>query len=184
MNKEQKEKIVLTKAEAQFAEKLLKDNAQQIRAVVCSTLGEENRYLAEDTVNEVCLLICQKIHTLEAHTCPKAWIIVAARNTAQNIKRKHKYDSMAIPFDEIKTKTGHDEVFEDAIYNLWLENKVSEKIIAKLTPREKEIYQKIYIEDKTPKEIAQELDISASSVRNIHKNLKDKINDHIKRKDF
>ena len=184
MGKSQNKRISLTEEEALFAQKILEDNSQQIKAAVYSTLGTENRYLAEDAINEVFLLICEKIDTLMAYTCPKAWIIAAARNTAQNIKRKHKYDSMRIPIEEINVGIYDEDVFENAIFNIWMENKVPEKLIAKLTPREREIYQKIYIEDKSPKEIAEELDVSYNTVRNIHKNLRDKINDFIKRKDF
>lgn len=179
-----KDKFALSEEEGQFARNLINEYAKQIKATVYSTLGKENRYLAEDTISEVCLLICEKIDTLKDHTCPKAWILVAARHTAQNIKRKHRMDAFEVSLDEAALHPTDGDVLEEALFNIWMEEKVPEKIIAKLTPREKDIYRKIYIENKTTKEIAEEFNISTGSVRNIHKNLKDKITDYIKRKDF
>ncbi len=58
------------------------------------------------------------------------------------------------------------------------------KLIAGLTKRERQVYGKIYIEGKKPKDAAAELNISVNSVHNIHKNLRDKIKNEIKRKNF
>lgn len=184
MNKKTKSKIVLTKKEAYFIENLIEYNEKHIKNVIHSTLGSENQYLAEDTINEFYLLMCEKIEILKAHPCPQAWILVAAKYTAQGMVHKHKKDLLSVSLDEVSYKLGETDVFEDAVYEIWLENKVSEKLIANLTKREREIYYKIYIEKKKPKEIAAELNISANAVRNINKNLRDKIKDDIKRKNF
>lgn len=177
-------KIALTKEESYFIEKLIKDNQKHIKNVIINTLGPENRYLAEDTINELYLLMCKKTDILKTHPCPKAWILVASKHTAQGMISKHKKDLFIVPIERLSHERGMDDVFEDAVYEIWLENKVPEKLIAHLTKREREVYLKIYIENKRPKEVAEELDISVNCVNNIHKNLRDKIKDDIKRKNF
>lgn len=184
MNKKRKGKIVLTAEDALFIEQLIEQNLKYIKNIIYNTLGANNRYLAEDTINEFFMLMCEKAEILKTHVCPKAWILVAAKHTAQGMINKHKKDSLSVSFDEVSYELGETDVFEDAVYEIWLENKVPEKLIAKLTKREREIYQKIYIENKKPKETAKELNISVNAVHNIHKNLRDKIKDDIKRKKF
>lgn len=184
MNKKPENKIVLTEEDACLINDLIEENCNQIKNIIYNTLGSENRYLAEDAVNEFYLLMCEKIDVLRVHTCPKAWMFVAARHTAQGMIQKYRKDSTCIPLDEISYKVGETDVFEDALYEIWLENKVPEKIIAGLTKRERNVYYKLYIEKKKPKEIAEELGVSANAVRNMNKTIRDKIKETVRRKNF
>lgn len=177
-------KSVLTKEEADFVEKLITDNEKHIKNVVFNTLGAENRQLAEDCINDFYLLMCEKVEILKNHPCPKAWILVAAKHTAQGCISRRKKDISSVSMDEIAEESSDDDVFEDTVYAIWLENKVPERIIESLTKRERELYYKIYIENKKPKEAAKELDISVSTVHNIHKNMKEKIKNRVKEKNF
>lgn len=183
MNIKPKNKILLSQADACFIEKLIGDNKTLVKTIIYSTLGQEHKELFEDALNELYLLICEKFQTIKSHPNPKAWLLVAARYTAQGMKSKHiKHQSENInKAREISDKM---DISEEAVYNIWLENNIPQKLINSLTNREKEIYTLIYIKDKKPKEIAKELGITESSVRNIHKNLKDKITEKIKNRDF
>ena len=176
--------IVLTKSDARFIADLIERYESSIKNIIYNTLGSEKIYLAEDTISEVYLLMCQKIEILKAHESPKAWVLVAAKRVAQGILAKNRREISTVPLDEVENHLGGTDVFEEAVYEIWLENKVPEKLIANLSKREREVYYKIYIEGKTPKETAEELDISLNAVHNIHKNLKDKIKYDIKRKNF
>ncbi len=184
MNVKPKEKIVLTAEESNFIMELFNGRKELYEAIIRKTLGSVYQYLAEDTVSELYLLACNKIDILKAHPCPEKWLTVAARMTAQRNIQKHLKDLNTSTLDEINEHSCKSDVFEDAVYNIWLENKVPERLIAQLTKREQEIYFKTYIENKTPKDISKELNISENNVRNVNKNLKDKIRDAIKRKKF
>lgn len=184
MNKKIKASVVLTKEDALFIEQLIEQNGKYINNIIFNTLGPNNQYLAKDAVSEFYLLMCEKIDTLRTHPSPKGWILVAAKHTAQGMIAKYKKDSLSVSLDEVSYELGETDVFEDAIYEMWLENKIPEKLIANLTKREREVYCKIYIDNKKPKVVAQELNISVNAVHNIHKNLRDKIKDDIKRKNF
>lgn len=184
MNRKNIKNIPLSKSDAEFIADLIYKNENYIKNIVYNTLRYENRYLADDTISELHLLMCRKIEVLKVHTCPKAWIMVAAKRTAQGMIAKHQKDSLSVPIDTELLLSEESDVFETAVYDIWLENKVPEKLISRLSKREREIYHKIYIEGKTTKEIASELNISMNSVQNIHKNLRDKIKDAVKRKDF
>ena len=184
MNKKDKAIIVLTKDDSLFIEQLIEQNGKYINNIIYNTLGPNNKYLAKDAISELYLLMCEKIDTLRTHPSPKGWILVAARRTAQGMIAKYIKDTLSVSLDDVLYELSETDVFEDAIYEIWLENKVPEKLIAHLTKREREIYCKIYIENKKPKIVAKELKISINAVHNIHKNLRDKIKDDIKRKNF
>lgn len=184
MNKKTKPFIVLTKDDALFIEQLIEQNGNHINNIIYNTLGSYNQYLAKDAISEFYLLMCEKIDTLKAHPSPKGWIFVAAKHTAQGLIAKSRRDSSSVPLDDVIYEFSETDVFEDATYEIWLENKVPEKLIAHLTKREREIYCKLYIDKKKPTAIAKELNISVNSVYNIHKNLRDKIKYDIKWKNF
>ncbi len=184
MNNKTESIITLTKDDALYIEQLIRQNDKYIKNVIYNTLGPENRYLAEDAISEFYLLICEKIEALRSHPSPKGWLLVAAKHTAQGMISMHKKDAMSVSLEEALHEPDKTDVFEDTVYEIWLENKVPEKLIAGLTKRERQVYVKIYIEDKKPKDVAAELNISVNAVHNIHKNLRDKIKNEIKRKKF
>ncbi len=147
-------------------------------------MSAEHRDLAEDAISEFHLLMCEKIEILKAHPSPKGWILVAAKHTAQGMIAKNRKDLSSVSLDEALHKPAETDVFEDTVYEIWLDNKVPEKLIAGLTKRERQVYHEIYIEDKKPKEVAADLNISVNAVHNIHKNLRDKIKDDVEQKNF
>lgn len=184
MGKKCESRIVLTQEDACFIEKLIEENMHDIKNVIYNTLGQQYRYLAEDTVNELYLLVCQKVDILKAHDCPKAWLLVASKRVSKGMINKQKREMPSVSPENISLYMGKSDIFEDAVYDIWLENKVPEKLISRLTKREQEIYHKIYIENKKVKDVATELNITDNAVRNIHKNLRDKIKDDINQKNF
>ncbi len=176
--------IVLTKDDALYVTDLIETHGKHIKNVIYSTLGHTSHYLAQDTISELYLLMCKKIDVLKAHPCPKAWLLVAARQTAFGMIAKHRNNLSTLPLDEALNIGGYDDVFNMALYEIWIEDNVPEKLIASLTPREREVYHKIYTEDKKPVDVAKELNISSNTVNTIHKNIRDKIKEKINNKDF
>lgn len=90
MNTKQKVNRPLTADESVFVEKLIEDNKKAIKNIIYNVLGKDYEYLAEDTIYDVYLLICQKIDVLKNHSNPKAWIFVAARYVARGAVKKSK----------------------------------------------------------------------------------------------
>ncbi len=172
-------KIVLTKEDADFVEALLKQHQRVIMSVIRANLNHHLYYLAEDCLSEVYLVACQNVSELKKHAHPDGWLAVTA-----------KYITIRLAKDEMKNlrkigraveHTAHEHVFESALYNIWLEEKMPEKILGTLTKREKEIYEMIYIRCMKNDEIARQLGISESTIRNINKSIVDKIEYYIKK---
>ena len=182
MNKKKVKDRPLTTEESIFIEQLLTDNKQYIKNIIYSELGDTYKYLAEDAIHDMYLLMCQKIDVLKAHNCPKAWILIASKRVAQGVMYKNRKDLQSVPLDNITGEADNIDVIEQVVYEIWLENKLPEKLIESLTPREREVYYKLYMEEKSVKETAEELSITANAVYNFNKNLKDKIKNEIKRK--
>ena len=79
----------------------------------------------------------------------------------------------------------HEETgYEEVIYKIWLENNSIKKLLDTLTAHEREIYELIYKEKLTSKQVAIRLGISDSTVRNLNANIKAKIKKAIKNYDF
>lgn len=184
MKRKQNSAKPLSREDAKYIESLLKENENAINTTIYNTLGHTYKAMAEDAIGELCLLMCERIETLKTHECPKAWLIVSAKFVALGLIRKQNKETDAISLDNIIAGTKGTEVFDEVLYAIWLENKAPEKLIATLSKRESEVYRKIYIEKKTVKETAKELDITENTIRNVHKNLRDKIVNAIKRNNF
>ncbi len=179
-----KRKTPLSEEEARFLRDLVAENQNAIKWSVLKSLDKSHEYLYEDTISDLYVLMCEKIDDLKVHPHPEKWIFVAARLTAMRSLQKSKNHSAVLPLDEVPEPRDKQDLFEDVVYEIWLENNVPEKLLSQLTKREREIYYKIYIEKKKPKDIAQELNVSVNNIRNIHKNIRDKINFSVKEKNF
>lgn len=186
MKNTNKRNVVLTERQSMFVIELLESYGNLAKIIAQSTLGNYYSYLLEDCIAELYLLICEKIAIIEKHPNPKAWIIVAAKTTALKLIKKHKKDSLSqsLDLDVASDLIDETDVFEEALYDIWLEEKVPEKIISSLTKRERVIYQKLYIEKKKPKIVAKELGISVSTVWNFNKLIKEKIKNKINHGNF
>lgn len=183
--KRQKDRLTpLSHEDVDFVKNVIEENEKYINVTVYNTLGGLYGYLAEEAIGDVYLLACKKVDVLKSHSCPRAWLIVAAKHVSQGLIRKHRTDFMNVELSEAENLKSDDDVAEDAVYEIWLENKIPEKLIGTLTKREREVYAKLYIECKTPKETAAELGVKVTLVNNINKNLKDKIKYAVKRNSF
>ena len=74
----------------------------------------------------------EKINKLKNHENPDGWIVVAAKNIALNAIRKHNTQLKHTSAEEIIDIPVEDNVFESALYNIWLKDGVIEKLLDKL----------------------------------------------------
>lgn len=157
----------------------LSDLIWEHRNVICRILFDilhpDFCYMIEDCESEVMLIAVEHAHELLAHKAPTGWFVVTARYVAQNARRKEinrvKNNNMA---EDIDLKTEEDPL-ERIVYKEWVKNGVVDQLLSRLTPREREVYELSFAEDKSTKEIAEKLQISESTVRNLRKRIEDKI---------
>lgn len=184
MNKQNGQTQPLSKDDSELLRRLIEENEKTTRKIIYSTLGKLYSYVAEEAIAELYLLACEKIDIIKTYRSPKAWLFVASKLVAQGMIKKHKKDLLAVDYDALTETSSSDDVFEEALFAIWIEDKVPEKLIASLTKREREVYYKLYIEKKSLAEAAEELGVKRNLINNVHRNLRDKIKDSVKRKNF
>lgn len=178
------EKFRLTADEAEYIKDLIIRNQYVIKSEVRMILRDKFEQIGEDCISEIYFLACKKISVLKKHEKPDAWIALASRKVAQNMARKHNTllkNSTNVEITDIVVK---DDVFEDALYNIWMENGAIDMLLNTLTPHEHEIYSLIYKKRLSSKEVAKIMGVSDSTVRNIVATIKRKIKTAIKTKLF
>lgn len=174
----------LTSEDAARLENILMDRIRIIRYTIVKIFGVTYDYLVDDCVSEVLLLACEKSDTLLNHSNPGGWLVNASKNVAYNMIRKHQNDTKNVPIDDLLSVVSTDDVLEDMIFEDWMEKKVSDLLLSRLTNREREIYDMLFVQKKAPQEIADELHISVSTVRNIKKSIVDKIRNDVYMNNF
>ena len=184
MKTNEKEVFRLTTDEAEYIKDLIIRNEHIIRAVVGSILREKFDQIGEDCISEIYLLACKKIEVLKKHEKPDAWITVVSKKVAQNTARKHNTVLNNSTDDNITNVRTEDDIFEDALYNIWMEDGSIDKLLNTLTPHEREIYDLIYKKRLSSKEAAILMDISDSTIRNTVAKIKQKIKNAIETKLF
>ena len=123
---------------------------------------------AEDITQEVFLLLQQKSETLENRNI-KSWLFKTAEYKCYEYYRAQKKDSLLIDLDD---KAAHayndDDVFMlfDECFKLSDEDieKYKTIVLKSLTKKEQELYNKIYIDKKSYKEIANELNTTEKAI--------------------
>ncbi len=184
MKTNEKEVFRLTTDEAEYIRDLIIRNEYIIRAEVRLVLRDKFEQIGEDCIGEIYLLACQKITVLKKHEKPDAWITLAAKRVAQNMVRKHNTLLKRSTDEEIIDVGTEDNVYEDALYNIWMEDGSIDKLLNTLTPHEREIYNLIYKERLPSKEAAKIMGVSDSTIRNTVAMIKRKIKNAVDTKLF
>lgn len=171
----------LTDSQRAFVENLIGENQRAIYYIIKAALGDVYGYLTDDSVGRLYLLTCEKIKTVESHPCPKAWILVAAKVTALYMIKNNRKDLDSVPLERASV-AGLDTTYEEALFEIWLQNDVPQKLLNTLTKRETQIYHKLYVENKDTETTAAELGLTVSTVRSFKQLIKDKLTHHINKK--
>ncbi len=184
MNNAEKRTYALTSEECKFVENLIANNEYIVRSVLRSALGEKFDQLGAECISDLYILLCEKIRFLKQHENPDGWMVVAAKNIALNAIRKHNTlinHAIAAEITDIRVE---DNVFENALYSIWLNDGVIDKLLDKLTPHEREIYDYLYRERLTSKQVAEIMKTSDSTIRNINARIRKKIQKELNEKYF
>lgn len=182
MNTTENDKLRLTQKDSDFIEALIKRNQGVMCAAVRSVLQENYNVLGEDCIAEIYLLCCQKIRVLKNHENPDGWLAVASKRVSLAVNRKYKERlSRTADYEPINADSQID-VFEEALYDSWLEGGAIEKLLSVLTPREREIYELVYLKRMKAVDVATLLGVSGSTVRNTTASIRRKLENAIKEK--
>lgn len=172
---EMKKREILSPADAERLKDLIWTHRNVIHKILFDILHPDFSYMIEDCESEVMMIAVEHAHELLSHTAPTGWFIVTTRNVAHAARRKEikriQNDTSAEGVD----LTIAEDPLENILYEEWVKNGVVDQLLSRLTPREREVYDLSFAEGKTTKEIAERLQIGESTVRNIRKNIIDKI---------
>ena len=144
----------------------------------CYSNANFNKYDAEVLTQEVFLLFQEKCYELEDDHI-KHWLMVVAKNKCKEYYRKKKKDAAVLSLDEAAFELADTDIlkmFEDNLPDNDEDTKKYIRILLKaLTPKERELYHKIFVEKKTYKQIAEETDTNESTVATRALRLKNRI---------
>ena len=174
----------LSLTEREFLENLLEKEYVLITRVTEKMLGESYLSLRNEALGELHLLLIQKIKELMNHESPEKWLVIAAKFNALHVKAEHARYLNKFSDTDMEDVLYSEDVFETALYNIWMEKDVYSLLKKELTSREAQVFELMF-EKKLPcAEIMHKLDISESTVWNIRKSIKDKYTYAIKHKFF
>lgn len=169
----------LTSEEAERLEKIIMDRIHIIRHTIVKIFGVTYQDLVDDCVSEVLLLACEKGDIVLNHSNPGGWLVNTSKNLAYNMMRKQQKEARNIPIDDLGSISSSEDVFEEMVYQEWMERQVPDRLLSRLTKREHEIYELLFVQKKTPQTVADELHISVNTVRNIKKSIVDKVKNDV-----
>lgn len=174
----------LSLTEREFLENLLEKEYVLITRVTEKMLGESYLSLRNEALSELHLLLIRKIKELMRHESPEKWLVTAAKFNALHVKTEHARYVNNFSDTDMEDVLYSEDIFETALYNIWMEKDVYSLLKNELTSREAQVFELMF-EQKLPcAEIMHKLDISESTVWNIRKSIKDKYTYAIKHKFF
>lgn len=122
---------------------------------------------AEDLTQEVFLLLQQKSEKLEDKNI-KSWLFKTSENKSYEYYRAVKKDSVLVDLDNDAFSYDENEAFIlfEECFPLSDEqiDKYKDIVLKSLTKKEQELYNKIYVEKKKYKEIAEELNTTEKAI--------------------
>lgn len=149
----------------------------------CYSNAKFNKYDAEVLTQDVFLLFQEKCNDLNDDEI-KHWLMVVAKNKTKEYYREKKKDMSVLSLDEAVFEIAENDIqkmFED---NLPDNNEDTEKyikiLLKALTPKERDLYHKMFVEKKTYKQIAEETNTNESTVASRARRLKIRIRAIIK----
>jgi RNA polymerase sigma-70 factor (ECF subfamily) len=137
---------------------------------------EQTEVFAEELVQETMLKVWMKAATFDAHQAsPGTWIFTIARNMRIDLLRKsarHIVNMVSLQPDEDDNTLDMDDIwFEDEhsdVFNIVAQERSSKLIqesLWNLPEEQAEILRKVYMEDKSHAEVAEELQLPLGTVK-------------------
>ncbi len=156
--------------ESAFIEELVLRNDTLIRNVLMGVLAENFRHLTDECIAETYLLACRRADVLKDHPNPDGWVVKTAKTKALELLNKHKNEKL-LPLEEALSVSAHQNVEEEAQYNIWQERFYISEVLSSLSKREKQIYKLLYIDRLSVPIAAKTLGISEKTVLNVRRKM-------------
>lgn len=155
-------------------EKICRVNYARIYNYALARTGKKEA--AEDITQNVFLIACQKGEAFLCHEKPVAFLYATARNLVLEYYKAAR--SEEVELDETKmTVYGRDAYEELCVQKSDSVNECcyQDQVVRKLQPEEQELYRKYYIDKRSMRSIARELEISEPAVRMKYMRIRRKI---------
>ena len=137
-----------------------------------------NHYDADDVAQDVFLLFQEKADVLEDNNM-KSWLFSTAYRKVNEVYRKRGKEMNFVSIDDIDIEDINADVCalleEQNNFDIEKIDEYREIIFNRLNKREKELYQKHFVERKSHSQIAEEMNISYSNVSVMVSRLRKKI---------
>lgn len=138
-----------------------------------------DEYGAYEVTQEVFLFFQESREELENKNI-QAWLFSVAKNKmSEYIRATEKYEKTFVELNERLASVSDEEIFAYIENNVTVDDEIIEKqkdfILKALSERDRELYEKIYVEKKTYKQIGDELNIPEKTVNSRSARLKIKI---------
>ena len=144
----------------------------------CYSILNCDKYEAEVLTQEVFLFFQEKCDVLDDELILR-WLLVVAKNKSKEYFRQKSKDAILVPLDTSlsgDTISDYEDIFNEHIIDSDEEIQKQINIIIKsLTKQEQDLYRRLYIEKKSHKEIADELNLKENTVSKRASRLKNKI---------
>lgn len=149
----------------------------------CLTFMKYDKQATEEVVQETFLTFQLKCKELEDERI-KRWLLRVGKYKAFEYLREKQKDMILVPLDESVLESDEKDI-QTMIEDNFPENdeelqKYINIIMKALTPKERELYRKIFIEKKKYREIAEELNISEDAVTTRASRMKRRIRGMVK----
>lgn len=146
------------KAYEQFVIQFARSEAA-VRSYILSLVGDWN--LAEDVLQQSCLVMWRKFEQFEAGSSFSAWALQIARYETLNVLKKKRRDRHIFN-DEILHLMADEAMYEQP--RLEAERRALTECMKKLDPRARSLLQSCYHDGDSVKRISERLDCSANSI--------------------
>lgn len=149
----------LTPEEQVFAKNLIKQYDETSRRVIKSKLNPQYAYEFEDVVQNVYEMICKQLDDFRTYDKPEALVVTIATRAVWRLHRDWK-ETVPLSEDFVAKERddGLDEILPD-----------------KLSSNDKKLLTSVYQDQNTEKEVAENMGVSPSAVRQRIKRARDRL---------
>ena len=175
-----KEAKALTNEEREFLEDLLSKNKPIFLHVIKIATGDLYDVFGDECLSELHCLSIRKIKNLMSVENPKRWLTTASKYIAIEFVRRYGNGRGSVPIDDVADQLANDDVFEEARYNILMREFTLDKIMNKLTKRQKQIFEMMIVQKMSCEEVSRKLNISESTVWNTRASLVKRVEEIIK----
>ncbi len=172
----------LSPEENRFLEQFLSKEKSFLMRLIKKNLGDAYDDLKDDCLSDIYWLLMRRADEIMTYRYPELWLATAVKFVSYNLVRARNKTHGYIKDIDIHRVSFSQDIFELAMYNIWCDEDIYNLLKKELTKRELQLFELMFEQGKTNKEISKILGIEEVTIRNIKKHIKDKYRDALKNK--